>query len=145
MSKESQQIDLTLDQLENLEKQLDQSKTLQRLAEEQKQQTETELAAAKAQLDQLLQANKAVPDDHNPNEKQTRDRWIDILLKETGWNINQPDWTEYEVEGMPESTNPSGKGYVDYVLWGNDGKPLAVIEAKRTRKNPKLGERQAEL
>lgn len=53
-----------------------------------------------------------------------------MLLKEAGWNIHQLDWTEYEVTGMP---NKTGKGYVDYVIWGADGKPLAVIEAKRTR------------
>ncbi|MEB3310736.1 MAG: DEAD/DEAH box helicase family protein [Snowella sp.] len=137
--------DLTLQQLETLEQKLDQAQTLRQLAETQKQQTEAELAAAKAQLDQLLKANKAVPDDHDLNERQTRERWIDILLKEAGWNIHQPDWTEYQVEGMPESTNPSGIGHVDYVLWADDGKPLAVIEAKRTRKDAKLGERQAEL
>ena len=36
-------------------------------------------------------------------------------------------------------------GYVDYVLWGDDGKPLAVVEAKRTRSNAKDGQRQAKL
>jgi type I restriction enzyme R subunit len=40
---------------------------------------------------------------------------------------------------------PTGKGYIDYVLWGDDGKPLALVEAKRTTKDPKDGKRQAEL
>ncbi len=48
---------------------------------------------------------------------------------------------EFEVSGMP---NTSGKGFVDYVLWGNDGKPLAV-EAKRTKKDPRVGQQQAKL
>jgi type I restriction enzyme R subunit len=33
-------------------------------------------------------------------------------------------------QGMP---NNQGKGFVDYVLWGDDGKPLALVEAKRTQ------------
>lgn len=59
-----------------------------------------------------------------------------------GWNIHQRDWTEYEVEGMP---NQSGKGYVDYVLWGDNGKPLALVEAKRTLKDATAGKHQAKL
>ena len=46
---------------------------------------------------------------------------------------------------MPKSTNPSGIGYVDYVLWGKDGKPLAVVEAKRTMADARKGRHQAEL
>ena len=46
---------------------------------------------------------------------------------------------------MPLSTNPSGKGYVDYVLWGKDGKPLAVVEAKKTLVTPSAGKQQAKL
>ena len=49
---------------------------------------------------------------------------------------------EYPVRGMP---NNSGNGFVDYVLWGDDGKPLAVVEAKRTRKDPRNGQQQAKL
>ncbi len=46
---------------------------------------------------------------------------------------------------MPINTNPKGNGYVDYVLWGDDGLPLAVVEAKKTMDNPKKGKHQAEL
>jgi type I restriction enzyme R subunit len=49
---------------------------------------------------------------------------------------------EFEVSGMPNTT---GKGYVDYVLWGNDGKPLALVEAKRTKKDARVGQQQAKL
>ena len=38
-----------------------------------------------------------------------------------------------------------GAGFVDYVLWGDDGKPLALVEAKRTKRDPRVGQRQAEL
>jgi type I restriction enzyme R subunit len=39
----------------------------------------------------------------------------------------------------------SGNGFVDYVLWGDNGKPLALIEAKRTSKSPESGQHQAKL
>ena len=61
-----------------------------------------------------------------------------MLLKEAGWNkLTEGKEIEYEVTGMPTNTNPSGIGYVDYVLWGDDGSPLAVVEAKKTMTNPK--------
>jgi type I restriction enzyme R subunit len=41
--------------------------------------------------------------------------------------------------------NNQGKGFVDYVLWGDDGIPLALNEAKRTKRDPRVGQRQAEL
>ena len=41
--------------------------------------------------------------------------------------------------------NKSGVGYADYVLWGDDGKPLAVVEAKETTVNPEVGQQQAKL
>ena len=34
---------------------------------------------------------------------------------------------------------------MDYVLWGDDGKPLALIEAKRTASSPTKGKQQAKL
>ena len=65
-----------------------------------------------------------------------------MLLREAGWDPQAPNVREYEVRGMP---NPQGVGYVDYVLWGDDGLPLAVVEAKRTKRSPAEGQRQAEL
>ena len=41
--------------------------------------------------------------------------------------------------------NKEGKGFVDYVLWGDDGKPLGLVEAKRTRRDPRVGQEQAKL
>lgn len=80
------------------------------------------------------------------SEEATRKIYIDLLLKEAGWdNLREGRELEYEVTGMPKSTNPTGIGYVDYVLWGNDGKPLAVIEAKRTMVDAHKGKHQAEL
>lgn len=96
-----------------------------------------EVAAAKAAA-----RAEARPDDHDYSEAETRDYFIDLLLKEAGWALDQERDREYEVEGMP---NNQGKGYVDYVLWGDDGKPLGLVEAKRTRRDAREGKRQAEL
>ena len=80
------------------------------------------------------------------SESLTRKLYIDQALKESGWdNLQQDREIEYEVTGMPVSTNPSGIGYADYVLWGDDGLPLAVIEAKKTMVDARKGKHQAEL
>ncbi len=84
------------------------------------------------------------------SEAETRRRFIDLMLREAGWEILdtegdiQPSKAciEIEVHGMP---NPSKVGYADYVLFGADGNPLALIEAKRTSIEPEQGRHQAEL
>ncbi len=84
------------------------------------------------------------------SEAETRRRFIDLMLREAGWEVLETEGDiaaskaciEVEVEGMP---NDAGKGYVDYVLFGANGKPLAVVEAKRTSKDPNVGKHQAEL
>lgn len=84
------------------------------------------------------------------SEAETRRRFIDLMLREADWEVLETDGDiapakaciEVEVDGMP---NNAGKGYADYVLFGKDGKPLAVIEAKRTSKDANVGKHQAEL
>ena len=84
----------------------------------------------------------------NISEAETRRRFIDLMLREAGWEVLDTDGdiqpgkacVEIEVQGMP---NNEGIGYADYVLFGPDRKPLA--EAKRTSVNPTFGEHQAEL
>ena len=76
------------------------------------------------------------------SEAETRRKYIDVELKLAGWNIGTDCLEEVEVTGMPNAT---GLGYVDYVLYGNNGKPLAVIEAKKTGVNPMNGSQQAKL
>ena len=62
-------------------------------------------------------------------EAQTRQHLIDVDLREAGWNnLSVGRDLEYPVLGMPISAdNPKGNGYVDYVLWDDNGKPLAII------------------
>lgn len=79
------------------------------------------------------------------SEFKTRKIYIDVALKSMGWKFGGNDadvWEEYPVTGMPNAT---GEGFVDYVLFGKDGLPLAVIEAKRSSKDPNIGRKQAVL
>lgn len=76
------------------------------------------------------------------SEAETRKHYIDIALAEAGWIINSNCTIEEEVTGMP---NPTGIGYVDYVLWGKDNLPLAVVEAKKASVDPIVGSQQAKL
>ena len=103
---------------------------------------DAELAQLRAEVAAANAANTATPDTHDYNEAETRDLYIDLLLKEAGWKLDQARDREFEVQGMP---NTEGTGYVDYVLWGDDGKPLAVVEAKRTRRDARVGQQQAKL
>ena len=84
------------------------------------------------------------------SEAETRKMFIDLMLKEAGWDVLETEGAiqplkaciEVEVHGMP---NTHDVGYADYVLFGGNGKPLAVIEAKRTSVSPIKGKHQAEL
>lgn len=139
----------SLKRLQELEAQLSQEQEMRQIAEARQQQTEQELVAAQAEISARKAIAEAVADPHDFNEAQTRSNLIDVYLLEAGWTLGSTPLTErsrgeqeYEVQGMP---NASGKGYVDYVLWGGDGKPLALVEAKATTKNPNNGKHQAKL
>lgn len=86
----------------------------------------------------------------NIGEAETRKLYIDLYLREVGWkvldkdNVKLPEKAgiEIKVQGMP---NNQGIGFVDYVLFGSDGKPLAIVEAKKTSVSPIIGKEQALL
>ncbi|OIQ93603.1 type I restriction enzyme EcoKI subunit R [mine drainage metagenome] len=114
-----------------------------RLASEgDREKLEAEIAALRAEVAKAKAANAKVPDPHDYDEAATRDTFIDLLLFEAGWSLDKPSDREFPVTGMP---NESGDGFVDYVLWGDDGKPLAVVEAKRTKRDARVGQQQAKL
>ena len=97
-----------------------------------------EVAAAKKQAAETIPLEAL-----DWSEAETRKYKIDALLAESGWTeLVEGRDTEYEVHGMPST---SGVGYVDYVLWGADGLPLAVVEAKKALADPKTGQQQAKL
>lgn len=84
-------------------------------------------------------------------ESQTRKDIIDIKLQAAGWNLTDRSQVveEYDIEvGLPDGveepkTPYQGHQYCDYVLFGKDGKPLAVVEAKKTAKDANIGREQA--
>lgn len=118
--------------------------------EERKQAAEgydEEVKKLRVEIAKAKKRNEAIPIDHNYNEAETRDCYIDVLLREAGWDPDFDDGThkvrEFEVSGMP---NESGIGYVDYVLWDKESRiPLAVAETKRTKKDARIGRNQAKL
>ena len=76
------------------------------------------------------------------SEADTRKIYIDFMLQDAGWTEGK-DWqNEVKLDGMP---NKSGIGYADYVLYGDDGKALAVLEAKKTCTDVAKGRQQAKL
>lgn len=130
------------EELQRLEKQLHErdEKLSELLAD--KTNLDAELVRLHAEIAAAKKANSAQPDTHDYTEAETRDYFIDLLLKEAGWPLDQKRDREFPVAGMP---NEKGEGFVDYVLWGNDGKPLGLVEAKRTKRDSRVGQRQAEL
>lgn len=122
---------------------------------------EQELSDLRQKIDELKKKNEALAlrissrrkaaADQGPvsfSEEETRRLLIDINIIDAGWRIHNNVGfrnqcvREYPVKGMPFGT---GDGYADYVLWGNNGLPLAVIEAKKTVHDPEKGKHQAEL
>lgn len=103
---------------------------------------ENEALKAQLTLRRETQKQTYVPRPLDISEYETRKLYIDSMLIDAGWTEGK-DWiNEYELPGMP---NKSEVGYADYVLLGDDGKPLAIIEAKRTCKDVSVGRQQAEL
>ena len=103
-----------------------------------------ENAALKEQLTarRVEQQQTYVPKPLDLSEYKTRKIYIDTMLTDAGWTEGK-DWlNEVELPGMP---NKSEVGYADYVLYGDDGRPLAVIEAKRTCVDVSKARQQAKL
>lgn len=106
---------------------------------------QAEIAAQAEELSTLKTENRKkrvfVPTDIS--EWETRKRYIDLDLKLMDWDFDHFIKQEVEVDNMAGVSGQ--KGYVDYVLFGQDGAPLAVVEAKRTSKDPNVGKQQAKL
>lgn len=116
------------------------------------------VSEAELKLEELLKENAAlreeltsrreeqqqtyVPKPLDISEYKTRKIYIDSMLQDAGW-IEGKNWiNEYEIPGMP---NKSEVGFADYVLLGDDGRILAVVEAKRTCVDVSKGRQQAKL
>ncbi len=85
------------------------------------------------------------------NEATTRQEIIDKRLMSAGWDVDNPSQVTSELSiwiGLPEGIKEpehafQGFQFVDYVLLGDDGYPLAVVEAKKTSKDARVGQEQA--
>lgn len=103
-----------------------------------------ENAALKEQLTQRREEQRQtyVPKPLEISEYKTRKLYIDAMLQDAGW-VEGKNWlNEVKLPGMP---NKSETGYADYVLYGDDGKALAIVEAKRSCVDPAVGRQQAKL
>lgn len=86
------------------------------------------------------------------NEAQTRQQIIDGRLLKAGWDVSNPSQVTSELDiwvGIPDElrdaplTEYSGHQFADYALLGDDGTPIAVVEAKKTSKDARIGQEQA--
>ncbi len=129
-------------ELEKLEQQLAEQNEAALKQQNEKDALDAELQSLREELARVRAEAEKETDTHDYSEADTRRYLIDVNLHRAGWPLDQPRDQEYEVQGMP---NEKGIGYVDYVLWGDDDKPLAVVEAKRTTVDPDKGQQQAKL
>lgn len=128
--------------LERLEAELAERSAATLKHQQERDSLDQELQHLRAELERVRAATAQQADPHDYNEAETRRYLIDVDLHRAGWPLDSPRDQEYEVRGMP---NNEGIGYVDYVLWGDDGKPLALVEAKKTTVDPAVGKQQAKL
>ncbi|RBP62779.1 type I restriction enzyme R subunit [Brevibacterium sanguinis] len=102
---------------------------------------DAEIAELKRQIQEAQSRKQSTLDSQDWKEDRTRLELIDQDLEAAGWDLDAPNVREYRISGL---NTPSGVGYADYVLWGADGKPVAVLEAKRTSASVEKGRDQAE-
>jgi type I restriction enzyme, R subunit len=136
------QPEVDLSEFERLQKEAEERAERLRELERSLEEKDEALAQRNREIKQMRLQSRKYADNHNYNESQTRELLIDVMLRESGWDPSAKDVREYEVQGMP---NQSGTGYVDYVLWDDNGKPLALVEAKRSTSSFSEGEHQAKL
>lgn len=103
---------------------------------------DAQIAELQRQIAEAQAAKDTSLDSQDWREDRTRADLIDADLEAAGWDLDEPNVREYRITGLP---TPSGAGFADYVLWGTNGKPLAVVEAKRTSASVEAGRRQAEM
>lgn len=132
----------TLEQLRLLEDRLREKdeKLCEVLADKEK--LDAEIQRLSKEVAEAKKVAEKQPDSHDYNEAETRDYFIDLLMKEAGWPLAEEREREFPVNGMPSE---SGQGRVDYMQWGDDAKPLGLVEAKRTKRSAKAGEQQGKL
>jgi len=115
--------------------------------EQERKEREQHTQASLSELEALRQAGEEAANELQFSEAQTRKFLIDSMLVEAGWHVGENGTSTSQVGQeitLYAQPTPSGTGRADYVLWGDDGKPLAVIEAKKTAKSAEAGRTQAQ-
>lgn len=105
----------------------------------------------------MRQSESEIPAGMNISEWKTRREKIDLLLKRSGWDpkdnsrvieevdTKQSDFNTRNYKTRSQTTRTrEAKAYADYLLLDSIGSPLAIVEAKKSSKDPILGQRQAE-
>lgn len=132
--------------LDVFQTQLEEAANKNKLLQEENELFKKQMAVLQAQIDSNKKAANSEDEAHHPrNEYETRKYFIDVSLREAGWDLTGSKDKEFKVQYMPKSTNTSEIGYVDYVLWDDDGLPLALVEAKKSMESANKGENQTQL
>jgi type I restriction enzyme R subunit len=126
-------------ELEALAKQLTEQQQQALKQQQERDALDAEVQRLRSQLANIRDTSQQQPDPHDYSEADTRQWLIDLELRRAGWA--EPE-REVKVTGMP---TPSGTGRVDYVLSGDNGLPLAVVEAKKSSSDATRGKQQAKL
>ncbi|RJP27767.1 MAG: DUF4145 domain-containing protein [Candidatus Omnitrophota bacterium] len=133
--------------IERLARQNEEIQSLLQQLEEERLQVKAAQKSSE-ELKDFVESGKQVYNELHFDEETTRRRIIDRMLVNAGWDVGKNGKSTHEVgqevqvDHQPTNT---GVGYADYVLWGEDGKPLAVIEAKKFSIDPEVGLKQAQL
>lgn len=148
-------VDMSSDELKRKQQELEKAKAELKKAEEQQISILRELQFEKEKSD-VFRARLALARDKNEqaislldmNEAQTRSQLINARLLDANWDVSDDGSNTVEVtqeEDVFEQPTKTGKGRADYVLWDDDHKPLAVIEAKSAKIDAEIGRHQAKL
>lgn len=106
-------------------------RVMERLDQERVRSLEKLDPPAKPDQHKRQQQSQQVADSLQWSEAKTRELLIDAMLLQAGWDVSNPAQVGHEVD-VDFPGNASGKGRADYVLWGDNGQPLAVVEAKKS-------------
>lgn len=82
-----------------------------------------------------------MPNHNMLNEAETRYNLIDPMIEKAGWNLADRRSVGFEIPVDGYDAAPIN-GITDYCLFRENGEVLAVIEAKRTRRDARVGKEQ---
>lgn len=118
---------------------------LDALEQERAKNLDTLILPSEKTISKIRKDSQAVADSLQWSEAKTRALLIDVMLSRAGWDTKNTQQVSLEFEVIFPN-NKSGKGFVDYVLWGDSGHPLAVVEAKKSGNTSlQAGREQARL